>query len=98
MLAACATASTEEFSMLSPMVIVPENSVKLPRTLEATRWRAMKSRFECVGSTVYTPGGGRVVMDVSLLCQHCLCPTSVLAYAITCQAVTFLATNGILAP
>ena len=52
MLAAWAVASTEEVSGVSPTVTVPENSVKLPRTFDATRCRAMKSTFEWTGSMV----------------------------------------------
>ena len=41
------------------MVIVPLNSLNLPRTLAPTRWRATKPTVECRGSTTYVPGAGR---------------------------------------
>ena len=50
MLAACTVASTLEDSIESPMVMVPSNSLKWPRTFEATRCRATKSTLECTGS------------------------------------------------
>ena len=52
MLAAFTDAVTDEVSGVSPTVIVPSNSVNTPRTLEVTRWRAMKLTVEWTASTV----------------------------------------------
>ena len=64
MLAVAISTPTEESSGRSATSIVPENSVKRPRTLD-NMWRATNSTAVWATSSSYVPAAGSVTPSVS---------------------------------